>query len=64
MAVVVMAPRSGDVKGRVAREEADWLQGEPRVFDRHDRPILGPWIMGYRERVPEHHVFPLKGGIR
>jgi hypothetical protein len=22
------------------------------------------WIMGYRERVPEHHVFPLKGAIR
>jgi hypothetical protein len=62
--VIVMAPRRRYVKCRVAREEAGRLQGEARVFDGHDRPVLGPWIMGYRKRMPEHDVLPLKGAIR
>src|SRR4029453_6885454 len=39
-ALAVCARGLGQVEGRIAVEEADGLEGEPAVFDRHDRPVL------------------------
>jgi hypothetical protein len=63
MTVVVMARWRRDIHSGVPSKEADWLQGEASVLDRHDGPILGPWIMGHGKRVPDNHVLPIKWAI-
>jgi hypothetical protein len=58
-----MASVGGNVEGRVAVEESDWLQPKPRAVHRHDRPVLGAGLVKQAEHVPEDDVGVLDGSI-
>src|SRR5690348_851873 len=47
------------VEGGVAVEEADRLEPERRLVDRHHRPLLGAGDVMYPEHVPQHDVHVL-----
>jgi hypothetical protein len=51
--------RPGYVECRVAVEEADRLEHETGVVDRHDGPVLWPGEVGEPESVPEDDVGPV-----
>src|SRR6185437_17019207 len=52
----VAGGRRGQVDPGVTVEEAERLQGEPRVLARHDWEVLRPAEMGDAYRVPEHDI--------
>ena len=59
-----LAGRRRDVERGVAVEEPERDQHEPRVLDRHHRPVLGPGYVGDAEGVPEHDVALDDGAVR
>src|SRR4029450_2520245 len=59
-ALAVGARGLGQGEGRIGGEEADGLEGEPAVFDRQDRPVLGAREVSRAGGVPEHHALAVE----
>src|SRR4051812_43765004 len=55
--------RRWHVQGGVAVEEADRLEHEAGVVDRHDRPVLRAGHVGEPEGVPEHDVLAVEVAV-
>jgi hypothetical protein len=48
---------SREIEGGVLVEKSDRDEGETRVFDGHDWPVLGAWDVGDPKRVPQDDIF-------
>jgi hypothetical protein len=49
----------GNVKGRIAVEEADRSEGEAAIFDRHHRPVLRAGEVDSAEGVPHDDILAI-----
>src|SRR5262244_3544768 len=55
--------RRRDIKGRIPVEEANRLQAEADVGDRHDGPFLGAWNVVHPDRIPDDQIGVFYGTI-